>query len=77
MYALYTHYSHLINEYTQHTIIEEPEGWKDIPKLSLLPPDQTLWFILSGSNYLCLEQICIVPKMFEPMKFDYITKAML
>ena len=26
---------------------------------------------LSGSNYLCLEHISMVLKMFEPLKFDY------
>ena len=27
---------------------------------------------LSGSNYPCLEQIFMVPKMFEPLKFSCI-----
>ena len=30
----------------------------------------TIPFALSGSNYLCLEQISMVRKMFEPLKFD-------
>ena len=25
---------------------------------------------LSGSNYPCLERISMVPKMFEPLRFD-------
>ena len=35
-----------------------------------LPSDLALWLTLSGSNYPCLEQISMVPKMFEPLKFD-------
>ena len=27
---------------------------------------------LSGSNYLCLQRISMVPKMFEPLRFDCI-----
>ena len=30
------------------------------------------WLTLSGSNYSYLGQICIVPKMFEPLGFDCI-----
>ena len=30
------------------------------------------WLTLSGSNYLCLERISMVPKMFEPLRFDCI-----
>ena len=35
-----------------------------------LLPDMVPWLTLSGSNYPCLEQISMVPKMFEPLKFD-------
>ena len=35
-----------------------------------MPPDLALLSILVGSNYLCLELICMVPKVFEPLKFD-------
>ena len=28
------------------------------------------WLTLSGSNYPCLERISMVPKMFEPLRFD-------
>ena len=37
---------------------------------SHLHPDLAPWLTFSGSNYLCLEQISVVPKMFEPLKFD-------
>ena len=43
------------------------EGQKDLLKWS---PDLALLLTLSGSNYLCLEQISIAPKMFELLKFD-------
>ena len=35
-----------------------------------LPPDLELWLTLSGSNYPCLEQISMVTKMLELLKFD-------
>ena len=35
-----------------------------------MPSDLPLWLTLSGSNYPCLEQIFIVPKMFELLGFD-------
>ena len=37
-----------------------------------MPPDLALLSTLIGSNYACLELICIVPKVFEPLKFDCI-----
>ena len=59
------------NEYTQHTIIV----WK-IKKISLnyrcLLPELVPWLTLSGSNHPCFEQFSMVPKMFEPLKFDCI-----
>ena len=59
------------NEYIQHTIIA-----KKIEKVSLNNghwlPDLVPWLFLNGSNYPCLEQISMVPKMFEPLKFDYV-----
>ena len=36
--------------------------------------DLALKSTLIGSNYSCLEQIFIVPKMFEPLKFDCISR---
>ena len=37
-----------------------------------MPPDLALLSTLSGSNYLCLELIFMVPKVFQPLKFDCI-----
>ena len=37
-----------------------------------LLPELVPWLTLSGSNYLCLEWISMVRKMFEPLKFDCI-----
>ena len=53
---------------TQHTFITEHR--KDIPQLSPMPPGMALIVTLRGSNYRCLEQIFMVPKGFEPSKFD-------
>ena len=35
-----------------------------------MPPDLALLSTLIGSNYPCLELVFMVPKMFEPLKFD-------
>ena len=35
-----------------------------------LHPDLEPWLTHSGSNYPCLEQFSMVPKMFELLKFD-------
>ena len=37
-----------------------------------MSPGMALIVTLRGSNYRCLEQIFMVPKGFEPSKFDYI-----
>ena len=37
-----------------------------------MPPDLALLSTLTGSNYPCLELIFMVPKVFEPLKFDCI-----
>ena len=37
-----------------------------------LLPDLASWLTLTGSNYWCLEQFCIVSKKFEPLKLDCI-----
>ena len=67
MYQLESPYRDDTNEYIQHTIII-----KKIEKSLLnhrhLLPDQAPWLTFSGSNYPCLEQISMVPKMFEPLK---------
>ena len=39
-------------------------------KYRYLLPDLAPWLTLSGSNYPCLEQLSMVPKMFQPLKFD-------
>ena len=54
------------NEYTQHTII--------LLKISInyrhFLPDLLPWLKLLGLNYPSLKQIFMIPKMFEPLKFD-------
>ena len=37
-----------------------------------MPPDLALLSNLTGSNYLFLKLILMVPKVFEPLKFDCI-----
>ena len=37
-----------------------------------MPPVLALLSTLTGSNYPCLELIFMVPKVFEPLKFDCI-----
>ena len=51
------------NENTQHTFMLK----EDIPFMS---PDLALLATLIGSNYPCLKLIFMVPKVFEPLKFD-------
>ena len=41
-----------------------------------MPPDLALLSTFIGSNYPCLELIFMVPKVFEPLKFDYIWHCM-
>ena len=38
--------------------------------ISIMPPGVALIVTFRGSNYRCLEQIFMVPKGFEPLKFD-------
>ena len=38
-----------------------------------MPTDFALRLTLISSNYPCLELIFLVPKVFEPLKFDCIT----
>ena len=40
--------------------------------ISIMPPGMALIVTLRGLNYCCLEQIFMVPKGLEPLKFDYI-----
>ena len=69
MYSLESPHRGDSNEYTQHTIIVYK-----IEKISLnyryLLPELVPWLTVSGSNYPCLERISMVPKMFEPLRFD-------
>ena len=59
------------NEYTQHTIT-----LLKIENISInyrhLLPDLAPWLYLICSNYPSLEQISMVPKMFESLKFGCI-----
>ena len=59
------------NEYTQHSIILLKIENIFINYRHLLP-DLAPLLNLIGSNYPSLEQISMVPKMFEPLKFDCI-----
>ena len=43
--------------------------------ISTVPPDVALIVTLRGSNYRCLEQISMVPKGFEPLKFELSVKG--
>ena len=38
----------------------------------MMSPDLALLSTFIGSNYPCLELICMVPSVFEPFKFDCI-----
>ena len=38
--------------------------------ISIMPPGMALKVTLRGSNYRCLEQMFMIPKGFEPSKFD-------
>ena len=40
--------------------------------IPIMPPDLALSSTLIGSSYPCLELIFMVPKVFEPLKFDCI-----
>ena len=53
------------NENTQHTFMLGNR--KDIPIMAL---DYALGLALIGSNYPSLEDILMVPKLFEPLKYD-------
>ena len=59
------------NEYTTYNHCVENQ--KDFPELSLFASWTGAMITLSGSNYPCLKQISMVPKMFEPLRFDCIS----
>ena len=46
---------------------------KSIIYIFIIPPDLALRLILISSNYLCLEHIFMVPKVFEALRFYCIT----
>ena len=69
MYSLELPHRGDYNEYTQHTIIVTEIKKKPLNYRYLLP-ELAPWLTLSGSNHPCLEQFSMVPKMFEPSKFD-------
>ena len=48
------------------TYLRVKEIRKDIP---IMPPDLALWLTLIRSNYPCLENIFMVPKVFELLEF--------
>ena len=52
------------NEYTQYTIIVQKNEKISLNYLHLFP-DLASWLTISGSNHSYLEQISMVPKMFE------------
>ena len=47
-----------------------PPCYRKIKEILIMPPDLALLSTLTGSNYPCLELIFMVPKVFEPLKFD-------
>ena len=49
-----------------------PSCYRKIKDILIKSPDLALLSTLIGSTYPCLELICMVPKVFEPLKFDYI-----
>ena len=46
--------------------------YRKIKEILIISPDKALLSTLIGSNYPCLELIFMVPKVFKPLKFDYI-----
>ena len=49
-----------------------PPSYRKIKEILIMRPDLALLSTLIGSNYPCLELIFMVPKVFEPLKFDCI-----
>ena len=47
-----------------------PPCYIKIKEILIMPPDLALLSTLISSNYPCLELIFMVPKVFEPLKFD-------
>ena len=49
-----------------------PSCYKKSKKILIMTPDLALSSTIIGSNFPCLELIYMVPKVFEPLKFDCI-----
>ena len=47
-----------------------PSYYRKVEEILIMPSDLALLSTLIGSNYSCLELIFMVPKVFEPLKFD-------
>ena len=47
-----------------------PPCYRKIKEILIMPSDLALLSTLIGSNYPCLKLIFMVPKVFEPLKFD-------
>ena len=54
-----------------------PSCYRKIKEILIMPLDLALLSALIGSNYPGLELIFMVPKVFEPLKFDCIWKIIL
>ena len=67
-----THWGHS-NEYTQYTIFVKKIE-KIFPNYHYFLPNLAPWLTLSSSNNPYLEQIFMVPKMFDPLRFGCIGK---
>ena len=55
-----------------HLKYRTPKSYRTI--ISIVPPGVALIVTFRGSNYCCLEQIFMVPKGSETLKFDCILK---
>ena len=59
------------NEYTQHSFLKNKAPKRYPTIISIVPPGVALIVLtFRGSNYAVSEQIFMVPKGFEPSKFD-------
>ena len=71
-YVVCIHWNRLIEAILMSTLkydyCVENRKKKSVNYRNLLP-DLVPYFILNGSNYPCLEQLYMVPKVFEPSKF--------
>ena len=54
-----------------------PPCYRKIKEILIMPPDFALLSTLIASNYPGLELIYMVPKVFEPLKFDCISIFLL